>query len=89
MKTGAQLFTVRMYTQTEKDFAETIRRIAEMGYTTVQLSAIGAGLKPEWIRKVEADEIRNADLIHNPGPKADYYREHYPESWAIVEQENR
>ena len=43
---------------------------------------------PEWIRKVEADEIRAADLIHNPGPKADYYRQHYPESWAMVEQEN-
>ena len=42
----------------------------------------------EWIRKAEADEIRAADLIHNPGPKADYYREHYPESWAMVEQEN-
>ena len=42
----------------------------------------------EWIRKAEADEIRSANLIHTPGPKADYYREHYPESWAIVAQEN-
>jgi hypothetical protein len=40
-----------------------------------------------WIRKVEADCIRKADLINTPGPKADYYREHYPESWAIVENE--
>ena len=40
-----------------------------------------------WIRKVEADCIRKADLINTPGPKADYYREHYPESWAIVESE--
>lgn len=22
-----------------------------------------------------------------PGPQADYYRSHYPESWAIVETE--
>ena len=41
----------------------------------------------EWIRKAEADCIREADLLHNPGPKADYYREHYPESWEIVRQE--
>ena len=65
MKTGAQLFTVRMYTQTEKDFAETIRRIAEMGYTTVQLSAIGAGLKPEWIRKVCDEAGLSIVLTHS------------------------
>lgn len=40
-----------------------------------------------WILKAEADCIRNADLLHNPGPQADYYRTHYPESWAIVEAE--
>lgn len=40
-----------------------------------------------WIQKVEADEIREHDLLHTPGPMADYYREHYPESWAIVETE--
>jgi len=40
-----------------------------------------------WIRKVEAEEIRKANLINTPGSMADYYREHYPESWAIVEKE--
>ena len=40
-----------------------------------------------WIRKVEADGIRNANLLHTPGPMADYYREHYPESWAMAEKE--
>ncbi len=40
-----------------------------------------------WIRQVEADGIRHSNLLHNPGPMADYYREHYPESWAIVEKE--
>lgn len=41
----------------------------------------------DWIRNAEADCIRKADLLHTPGPMADYYREHYPESWAIVESE--
>jgi len=40
-----------------------------------------------WIRKVEADEIREKNVLNTPGPMADYYREHYPESWAIVEKE--
>ena len=40
-----------------------------------------------WIRKVEADCIRKSNLVNTPGPMADYYRQHYPESWAIVERE--
>ena len=41
----------------------------------------------DWIRKTEAECIRKADLLNRPGPQADYYRTHYPESWAIVEGE--
>lgn len=42
-----------------------------------------------WIRNEEANDIRNGDLLHTPGPRAAYYREHYPESWAMVEQEQK
>ena len=38
----------------------------------------------EWIRKAETDVIRKHDLLNNPGPMADYYREHYPQSWQDV-----
>lgn len=38
----------------------------------------------EWIRKAEADVIRKHDLLNNPGPMADYYWEHYPQSWQDV-----
>jgi hypothetical protein len=41
----------------------------------------------DWIRKVQSDIIKEANLLNTPGPKADYYREHYPESWAIAEKE--
>lgn len=41
MKIGAQLYTVRQFTQTEADFDKTINRIANMGYTCVQISGIG------------------------------------------------
>lgn len=43
--------------------------------------------KLEWIRRAEADCIRKYNVLNAPGPMADYYREHYPESWAIVEKE--
>ncbi len=38
---GAQLLTVREYTQTEADFDYSMGRVAAMGYKTVQISAIG------------------------------------------------
>ena len=45
--------------------------------------------KRNWIRNAEADCIRKANLIHTPGARADYYREHYPDSWAMVEKESK
>ena len=43
----------------------------------------------EWIRNVEAEEIRTRNLIHTGGPMADYMRTYYPESWAMVEAEEQ
>lgn len=40
-----------------------------------------------WIRKAETEVILRSNLLNTPGPMADYYREHYPESWAIAEGE--
>lgn len=40
-----------------------------------------------WICRVEADGIRRSNLLNTPGPMADYYREHYPKSWAMAERE--
>lgn len=65
MKTGAQLYTVRAYTQTERDFAYTVKKIAEMGYRTVQLSALGKELKPERIREICDREGLEIVLTHS------------------------
>lgn len=43
----------------------------------------------DWIRRVEADTIREQQLIGSHSPAAEYYREHYPKSWAIVESETK
>lgn len=41
MKVGAQLYTLRMYTQNEKDFAFSMKEVAKIGYTQVQISPLG------------------------------------------------
>lgn len=41
MTLGAQLFTLRAFTQTEADLDFSLGKVKEMGYGTVQLSAIG------------------------------------------------
>ncbi len=41
MEIGAQLFTVMKYTQTEADLAETLKKLADIGYKWAQVSAIG------------------------------------------------
>jgi sugar phosphate isomerase/epimerase len=42
MKIGAQLYTVRAFTQSIEDFTRTIEKIAAIGYKYVQISGIGA-----------------------------------------------
>ena len=41
MKIGAQMYTVREHTQTAKDFENTIKKLAAIGYDCVQVSGIG------------------------------------------------
>lgn len=49
---GAQLYTVRAYTQTAKDLDYTLEQIAKIGYTTVQISGIGASIRPETVKSL-------------------------------------
>ena len=50
MKCGAQLYTVRDFCRTPEDFAETLKKIADIGYTEVQVSGTCA-YQPEWLRE--------------------------------------
>lgn len=52
MELGAQLYTVRDFIQTEEDFKRTAEKIAEIGYHSIQLSAVGKDIKPERIREI-------------------------------------
>ena len=57
MEIGAQLYTVRAHTQTLEDFALTLRKIADIGYRSVQVSAT-CPFSPKWLR----DELRKNGL---------------------------
>lgn len=60
---GAQLYTVREQCKTPEALAETLARVAEIGYTSVQLSGICA-YEPDWM----ADQLKKngltADITH-------------------------
>lgn len=43
--------------------------------------------KLEWIRKTEAEVIREKNILQDNSPMANYYRTHYPESWVLAEEE--
>ena len=66
MNLGAQLYTVRTYCQNERDFRESMRRIAQMGYSTVQISGVGP-MKPEVLREICDESGLQIALTHtNP-----------------------
>ena len=68
MRIGAQLYTLRMYTQSEPDLGRTLEKAAKIGYRTVQLSAIGP-IKPKRVKELcDANGIKIV-LTHNAEKK--------------------
>mgnify|MGYP001052726087 FL=1 len=65
MRTGAQLYTIRAYTQNERDFARSMKRIAQTGYKTVQISAVGKDIRPERIREICDENGLEIVLTHS------------------------
>lgn len=57
MRVGAQLYTVRAFTKTPEDLAETLKRIADIGYRTVQVSGT-CPYEPAWL----SDRLRENGL---------------------------
>lgn len=57
MKLGAQLYTVRGSCKDLASFADTLKRVADIGYTTVQVSGTCA-FEPEWL----AEQLRATGL---------------------------
>ena len=67
MKIGAQLFTAREYTKTLEDFGETLKKVADIGYTSVQVSGT-CPYEPEWLKEQLGKNGLTCDLTHTPLP---------------------
>ena len=48
MKIGAQFYTLRDMASTKEGLAEALARVADIGYTTVQISGT-CGYEPQWM----------------------------------------
>lgn len=68
MEIGAQLYTVREFCQSRGDFAETLKRIADIGYRNVQVSGT-CEYEPEWLRERLAENGLRCVLTHIPGER--------------------
>lgn len=57
MQIGAQLYTVRDFCKTPEDFAQTLKKVADIGYKTVQVSGT-CDFDAQWL----ADQLKANDL---------------------------
>jgi len=68
MQIGAQLYTTRELCQTLDGFADTLKKVADIGYRTVQVSAT-CPFEGEWLQEqLERNGLRCV-LTHTPVPR--------------------
>ena len=65
MQLGAQLYTVRAFTKTLEGFAETLKKVADIGYRTVQVSGTCA-FEAEWLAQQLAANGLACVITHTP-----------------------
>lgn len=65
MKIGAQLYTLHDHCKTLKDFSETLKRVADMGFTAVQVSGV-CEFNAEWLNEELKMNGLVAPLTHYP-----------------------
>jgi sugar phosphate isomerase/epimerase len=65
---GAQLYTAREYCKTIKDIAETAKKVAEIGYTAVQISGFGP-VDPKEVAVIMADNGLTVAATHMGWPR--------------------
>ena len=55
MRLAAQLYTLRNYTKTLDGFAETLKKVAQIGYKIVQVSGT-CDYEADWLREQQVPE---------------------------------
>ncbi|MBR2286732.1 MAG: sugar phosphate isomerase/epimerase [Clostridia bacterium] len=68
MKIGAQLYTTCEFCQTLDGFAETLRKVADIGYTTVQVSGT-CPFEADWLKNQLDATGLSCVLTHTPPPQ--------------------
>lgn len=68
MQIGAQFFTVRQSCQNLEDFAETLKKVADIGYRTVQISGT-CPYPAEWLKENLKKNDLKCVLTHIPVPR--------------------
>ena len=68
MKIGAQFYTVRNQCQTLDDFALTLRKVADIGYKTVQISGT-CPYEAQWLKEQLDKNGLQCVLTHIPVPR--------------------
>lgn len=63
MKIGAQLYTLNRFTKTLEGFSEALKRVADIGYTSVQVSGT-VDYEPEWLAEQLKATGLTCDLTH-------------------------
>ena len=60
---GAQLYTVRAFTQTIEDVAVTLEKVVDIGYTAIQISAFGP-VDPKQVAQLVKDNGLTVAITH-------------------------
>ena len=68
MQIGAQFFTLREFCTNLDDFALSLRKVADIGYKTVQISAT-CPFEAEWLKAELAKNDLKCVLTHTPVPR--------------------
>ena len=61
---GAQLFTCREFCKTTEGVAETFKKVAQIGYTNVQISGIGGDVDPKDVARIAQDNNLKISCTH-------------------------
>lgn len=81
MKIGAMLYNLRDYCKTPEEVSVALRRVAEMGYTAVQICGL-CPCDPRWLRAELDKNGLEAPLTHTP------YRRVRSELDAVIDEHN-
>jgi len=63
MQVGAQFYTVREHCKTLEDFAESLKKVADIGYKTVQISGT-CPYEPQWLKEQLAKNDLKCIITH-------------------------